>query len=144
MNTKHIDSLPSVKCNVVLNKEYKRLNSQSILLENKNDTAEFEFIVAYPKDKANYTTFSVKTEFKEDTKGCRVSYRIDNKDKGAIILTGYNVTKDANNNNITNDYTIHCNMRELLKVADKTFYIKPRIDVHVDGTKEITIDLYTK
>lgn len=137
MNNELINTLPCAFCNVALNKDYKKLVSQSIILVDKDDEGNFEFIAEYIKDK--FIVFTVNVNRKEDDGECRVIYRIKDETSDNIDMDIYNTNKSNGSN-----YTILCDVKKVTEIENKSFYIRPKIDVWVNGITEITIDLYTK
>lgn len=136
-NETNNNKLPLAVCNAIYNDEYKKLASQTIVTEKGSDTAIFEFIIEYPK--YEFTVFLVKTKFENDKGDCRIMYMIDSTDSSVINLIGYNTDDDKLCNS-----TIYCDMRKIITIDDKDFYIKPKITMYRAGIKEITIDLFVK
>lgn len=132
-----IPVFPSAICNVMLNEKYKKLASQTIIIENKTDVADFNFIVEYPKD--NFTVFIVKIKFEDSENECKVLYRIDDNNPSIIELIIYN----ADDNKMYNS-VIFCDTRKIVDINNKSFYIKPKITINGGGIKEITIDLFAE
>lgn len=66
-------------------------------------------------------------------------YRIKDETSDNIDMDIYNTNKSNGSN-----YTILCDVKKVTEIENKSFYIRPKIDVWVNGITEITIDLYTK
>lgn len=130
------DNLIIVNCNVTINDEFKKVASENAVFDDETDIGEFEFVIESEND---YTIFSIVVSFKNDDGECRAMYSIHDNDRSIVHLIAYNTLK-----NITSSYTMFCDMQKIYKMDDINFYAKPKIIIHPNGVKEVTIDLFTK
>ena len=134
MNNEEINSLPSAFCSTTINRNYKKLLSKTIVIDDElKNIIDIEFTVEYPKD--NFTIFPIRLIFKENNFKYEIGY--DSDDDGIVNIIIYNSGDIRYNSMITN------NMKKIISIADKNFYIKPRIIKYSNDIKEVTIELYS-